>query len=82
MQISLHPTPTKEFHLDIQILVFLIMDTVPVMLDSKSSFAEILQQRTDASLLCSIGAFYYLCTNTIVSDYKCIIIYPTFGTIS
>ena len=30
------------------------MDTVPVMLDSKSSFAEILQQKTDASLLCSI----------------------------
>ena len=30
------------------------MDAVPVMLDSKSSFAEILQQKTDASLLCSI----------------------------
>lgn len=27
------------------------MDMVPVMLDSKSSFAEILQQKTDASLI-------------------------------
>lgn len=33
-----HPTSIKELHLDIQILVFIITDTVPVMLDKKIKF--------------------------------------------
>ena len=47
----MHPTSIKEFHLNMQILVFIIIDTVPAMLDKKSSFAGILKPKTDVSLI-------------------------------